>query len=179
MRHPLRTIALSALAVLATSGIALACGDKLVVLGGGVRFDQIDQTRHLATIILFTTPNSQLRTANEELKLAAALKRAGYAVQLISNRVDLDRMMTNAVGTDIVLVDWTDAAELGRHGAALLVLPVIFRPTPAELAVARQQSPCVAAASKRGDRDLLQTVDQLVRSRAKGLPVACAGTAQS
>ena len=55
-------------ALLATA--ALACGDKLVAMGGGVGFERVMVSRNPGHIILMLEPSTGLATANEKFNLA-------------------------------------------------------------------------------------------------------------
>ena len=69
--------------------VSQACGDKLVPLGGGVRFEQIHLSRHPGKILLFLNPTSKFSTANHEFHLGAALQKAGHAVHTVASRQEL------------------------------------------------------------------------------------------
>jgi hypothetical protein len=79
-----------------------ACGDKLVPLGGGVRFEQIHVSRYPGKIVLFLNPTSKLRTANDEFGLSAALQRAGHAVSTVEDVQQLEAALQTG-NPDLVL----------------------------------------------------------------------------
>jgi len=154
-----------------------ACGDKLVPLGGGIRFEQIHVSRHPGKIILFLNPASKLAAANDEFRLGAALEKAGHAVRSVASRHELE-IALQASNPDLVLMDWSDVlqlqAELPSEAGLPLILPILYRPTAEELLDAREQSSCVAPAAKRRGRvTVVQSVEQMLERRDKGLPVDC------
>lgn len=168
--------------VAATSLISVpssqACGDKLVPLGGGVRFEQIHVSRHPGKIVLFLNPASKLRTANDEFHLGAALERAGHSVRAVGSRDDLERVLQTA-NADLVVMDWSDALQLQvgslAGSASPPILPVLYRPTAEELLAVREQTPCVAPAAKRkGRQAVVKAVEQMLERRGNGLPPDCA-----
>ena len=75
------------LAVLSSfGGGAFACGDKLLVLGRGVRFAQIHRAARAAAILIYMNPSSQLAaagrcTATNVTPLASAATTAAPAIQ--------------------------------------------------------------------------------------------------
>lgn len=154
-----------------------ACGDKLVPLGGGVRFEQIHLSRHPGKIILFLNPSSKLPAANNELRLGAALQKAGHAVQVVANRRELEIAMQTS-NPDLVLMDWSDVlqwqSEAQAEPGSPPILPILYRPTAEQLLAAREHDPCVApAAKRRGRQVVVQSVEVLLERRGKGLPVEC------
>jgi hypothetical protein len=169
---------------LAAASVALACGDKLVPLGGGIRFEQIHLSRHPGRIILFLNPASQLPTANHEFHLDTALQRAGHAVSTVTSREELEQAV-QAGNPDLVVMDWSDVVQIhpglqGEPGSPP-ILPVLYRPTAEQLLEAREHTSCVAPAAKRNGRQtVVQSVEQVLERRGKGLPVECGpGTAST
>jgi hypothetical protein len=157
--------------------VTLACGDKLVPLGGGVRFEQIHVSRHPGKIILFLNPTSKLPAANHEFHLSAALQRAGHAVHTVASRQELEQALQTG-NPDLVVMDWSDVvqlqAELQLESGSPPILPVLYRPTAEELLAAREHTSCAAPAAKRnGRRTVVQSVEQLLERRGKGLPAGC------
>jgi hypothetical protein len=162
---------------MASASTSQACGDKLVPLGGGVRFEQIHVSPNPGKIILFLNPASKLRAANDEFRLGAALQKAGHAVRAVVSRPELEVALQTG-NPDLVLMDWSDVvqmqAELQTEAGSPPILPVIYRPTADELLAARERAPCVAPAAKRkGRQNVVQSVEQVLERRGKGLPVDC------
>jgi hypothetical protein len=176
-----RFVVAAATSVLAAS-VTLACGDKLVPLGGGIRFEQIHLSRHPGRIILFLNPSSQLPTANHEFHLDAALQRAGHAVRTVASREELEQAVQGG-NPDLVVMDWSDVVQLQpglrNEAGSPPILPVLYRPTAEQLLAAREVASCVAPAAKRNGRQtVVQSVEQVLERRGKGLPVECGpGTA--
>ena len=79
------------------------------------------------------------------------------------------------------LADLPDAValweKLGREDSAPGVVPVLYKPTPEDLAKAQQVTKCVGQAAKRKARTLLAVVDEMVGQRKKGEPSNCAPAA--
>ena len=169
---------LLALSLLGPS-VALACGDKLVVLGGGVRFERVFQSRNPGKVIVFANPATKLGTANKEFNLGHALTHAGHTVQVVETRADLERLIVET-HPDLVVMDWADAegmrADLAARGDAPAILSVLYRPTAAELAAAQAQRHCVAEATKRKGRSVMRTIEEMMQNKQAGIPIMCDDT---
>ena len=69
MATPLRSVLLGILIGTCTAvPVVHACGDKLLAIGGGVSFERVFSSRHPGNLILFVSPLSPLRAANDELR---------------------------------------------------------------------------------------------------------------
>jgi hypothetical protein len=118
-----------------------ACGDKLMMLGRGVRF-QSKHTPRAATVLLYL-PESATGQALTDPKLESALREAGHAVRAVTSSADLQSALRS--GTfDVVLANVTHASELdlAKDVAAnhAVVLPAIYLVTPGTQLPAKQQS---------------------------------------
>jgi len=171
-----------AVAILAAVGMCLpaaaeACGDKLVVLGRGVRFERIHRATHPGAIVVFLNPDSNLPRAEEEFHLSGSLELAGHTVVEVGSRVELERAL-QAGATDVIVADLDDATSLWKEldgaGGAPAVIPVLYKPTPQDLEKAERLTTCVGQAGKRKTRNLLAIVDEMVGQHKKGEPAACA-----
>lgn len=172
LRHHLPAILIG----LAVTGTALPCGDKLAAIGGGIRFERVYAARHPARVALFVPGQSRLREANEELKLAQALQRAGHQVIVIDDTRDLpDRLQPDRV--DLLLVDVADVPALGASAAApplaLLVRSSASGSSALKEAAAALPPKCVAELSRRTSVQLLRKVDDALERSKRGMPPAC------
>ena len=102
-------------AAVSQSGIPLhACGDKLLMLGRGIKF-QSKHTPRAAAVLLYL-PESATGLALTDPKLESALREAGHAVRAVTSRADLESALS--AGTfDVVLANVTQAPELERAQA--------------------------------------------------------------
>jgi CheY-like chemotaxis protein len=170
----LRHLAISAVAVLCVAD-AQACGDKLVVLGGGVDFERLKHSRHPGNIILKTSPNSALSSANEGSALASSLELAGHKVRVVADDGAFDEAVRET-HPDLVLVDVGEAQQTTARFAGAptppAVLGVIGNVTPTELESARASTGCVAPTARKGRR-VLQMVEEILDRRSEGLPDTC------
>jgi len=73
---------------------------------------------------------------------------------------------------DLVLVDFTEAAALAERVAALpsrpLVLPVLYKPTKAQLAAAEKQFPYSLKAPANATQHL-EAIDGAMKSKARAM----------
>ena len=178
--HWLRRATLCCLVALTMPQVARACGDKLIVLGHGVRFERIAESRHPSTIVLYLNPQSRLPQADEQFHLAAVLELAGHTVAAVESQAELERSLRDE-HPDMVIADLADARalreQLAESSAGPILMPVLYQPTKAELTEAEAQSSCVGQAAKRTRRQLMRTVEDLLERRAKGLPTDCRAAA--
>jgi len=169
LRHRIPAILIG----LVVTGTALPCGDKLAAIGGGIRFERVYAARHPARVALFVPGQSRLREANEELKLAQALQRAGHQVIVIDDTRDLpDRLQPDRV--DLLLVDVADVPALAASAAAPpLALLVRSGASAVKDAAGALPPKCVAELSRRTSVQLLRKVDDALERNKRGMPPAC------
>jgi hypothetical protein len=139
-------VAVIATAVCQSSVPLHACGDKLMMLGRGIKF-QSKHTPRAAAVLLYL-PESATGLALTDPKLESALREAGHTVRAVTTPSDLETALGG--GTfDVVLANITHAAELekAKSGAerSAVVLPAIYLVAPASPGINKQQS--------RADRD--------------------------
>lgn len=171
-----RRLALAILIALAVPQAVPACGDKLIVLGRGVRFERIVESKYPGSIVLYLNPRSRLPEAEQQFHLAAVLQLAGHAVATVESRAELDQSLREK-RPDLVLADIVDARSLSEELAASssppALVPVLFNPTAGEVAEAERQASCFGQAAKKKRRHLLRTVEDVLERRSKGLPTGC------
>lgn len=154
-----------------------ACGDKLMMLGRGIRF-QSKHTPRAAAVLLYL-PESATGQALTDPNLESALREAGHAVRAVTSPVDLETALRN--GTfDVVLANIDHAPELQRvksvESGSAVVLPAIYLVAPASYG--KQQS---KAARERASKDFsiivavpgrpghyCHAVDQAMERKLKG-----------
>ena len=118
-----------------------ACGDKLMMLGRGIRF-QSKHTPRAASVLVYL-PESATGQALTDPKLESALREAGHSVRAVTSAADLESALRT--GTfDVVLANVTHAPELERAQAvasgAAVVLPAIYLVKPGAQPISKQQS---------------------------------------
>jgi hypothetical protein len=141
MRHFLVLVAVTATALSQGAVPLHACGDKLMMLGRGVRF-QSKHTPRAASVLLYL-PAAGTAQPLTDPKLESALREAGHAVRAVTTAADLDSALSTG-SYDVVLANVTDASELDRARAGTartaVVLPAIYLVAPGTQPVAKQQT---------------------------------------
>jgi hypothetical protein len=176
MRRPSTWLTVGLVGALALSArTAAACGDKFVVVGRVTSLGQMKATANPASILIYSNPASRIPAAEREYRLASTLKRVGHKTLVLQDRVQVDEALVSR-GFDLVLADFTDASSLEQTVRSLspdtLVIPVLYKPSGAELAEAEKHYGCLLKASGKND-DLLTVVDEAMKSRAKGGGASC------
>ena len=131
-RSLIGAIAIVAAVVVQNPALLHACGEKLLLLGRGIRF-QSRHTPRAATVLLYL-PQSGTGRPLTDPNLESALKEAGHVVGAATTSAELENALQT--GTyDVVLANITDAADLDRAQAvtstAAVVLPAVYLVAPA------------------------------------------------
>src|SRR5207302_10889337 len=92
---------------------ASACGDKLLMLGRGVKFGSISSSYH-GSIIAYV-PESVLQSAAiNDAQFQQTVRKAGHRLRLV-RQVDALAEAVQSGSYDIILVDPQDAALVNNH----------------------------------------------------------------
>ena len=149
------------------AGDALACGDKLIIVGRGLRAKRKAVSK--ASILVYSRPGTSLPAALGEGGLQKNLERAGHRI----SRVDTEQGLKEALGAgghDLVLADLEAAprveAQANAAPAHPTVLPTLYNPSPAELKAAESAFQCVLKAPAK-EKYYLAVVDEAMAARAK------------
>ena len=149
-----------------------ACGDKFVLLGRGAR---VARSKFPSTILIYMNPTSRVPAADKEFHVEAVLKAAGHKAQVAETESEVEKALASGK-YDLVLADYNDVPSLRKDAASLpskpIVLPLLYKPTAAELAAAEKEAECLVRPSK-ASRDLLVVVDQTLAERRKGVGAIC------
>ena len=131
MRQLLVSILIAGLAIVEHAVPLAGCGEKLMVLGRGVRF-QSRHTPRAASVLLYLPQVSPGQSLNDP-HLESALREAGHAVHAVTTSADLESALRRG-GYDVVLANVTDAPDLERAQTALdpnaVVLPAVYLVAP-------------------------------------------------
>jgi hypothetical protein len=180
---PSGTVAILVAACVASLGSAAwACGDKLVALGGGVGFERVMVSRNPSHILLMLEPATGLAAANERFNLVGSLSLAGHEVFIARNADELREQRLKAAPV-LILIDAARAKELQFRPVANdgepMIMPVVYVADPGAAAAESSQSGCVAIAGGRKGSQLLKAVENALKLRSRGLPMACDQEADS
>jgi hypothetical protein len=118
-----------------------ACGDKLMMLGRGIRF-QSKHTPRAAAVLLYL-PESVTGQPLTDPKIESTLREAGHEVRAVTSSADLETALRG--GTfDVVLANLTQAPELEKAKSvaepSAVVLPAIYLVAPSSPGTNKQQS---------------------------------------
>jgi hypothetical protein len=154
------------------TGVASGCGDKFVLIGRGAR---VARSQFPSSILIFMNPSSRVPAAEKEFHVEAMLKAAGHKPVVAESETEVRKALASGK-YDLVLADAADVPELRKEAGAApskpLVLPLLYKPTPAELATAEKEANCAVRPSAKS-RDLLIVVDETMKGRRKGVAAAC------
>lgn len=136
-------VVLGGLAFGSGSQAVSACGDKFVLVGRGVRFEQAYAAIHPASILIVLPAKSVKSAAVRDSRLLTALKNAGHRVEVVQQPASLADAL-NRSRHDIVLVEQADAAALHDVATAAgqvkpSIVGVLEDPSPSALTEARRQ----------------------------------------
>ena len=125
---------LSVMVPLLSASLASACGDKLLVLGRGARF-QVETADHPASILFYVNPNAPGSEKVEFTQLQGIMRQAGHRFRSVRGREELAVALKTA-RFDIVLADFDDASRLEKTIQASpsqpLLLPWVYQETKAD-----------------------------------------------
>ena len=162
-------VGLGALACLAIVGDdAFACGDKLIVVGRGLR------ARHKAgaqsaSILLYTPPGGTLPAALADGGLQKDLEHAGHRLSRVGTEQELKKAL-GAGGYDLVFADVKTAPEAeaaaGQAPTHPTVLPTLMNPSPADLRGSQSEFQCVVKAPGNA-KECLSAVERAMATRAQ------------
>src|SRR5262245_9990614 len=141
MRRLLLWIILASAVLTSMAADLEACGDKLLVLGRGIRF-QSRHTPRAASVLLYLPLTAQGQTLTDP-NIESALREAGHTVHAATTPEEL-RAALRSGGYDVVLTNITDAQELERAerstSSGAVVLPAVYLVAPGGQRAPRQQA---------------------------------------
>jgi len=147
-RYAAATFAIVGIALTSHSALLQACGEKLLLLGRGIRF-QSRHTPRAASVLLYVPQTTSGRLADPNLE--SALTEAGHGVRVVTTTAELERALTNDA-YDVVLANITEAPELERIRAVserrAVVLPAVYLVAPSDRSAKTQTKVDRETASK-------------------------------
>lgn len=125
------------------SQVVSACGDKFLLVGRGIRFEQAYAAIHPASILIVLPVKSVKSAAVRDSRLLTALKNAGHRVDVVQQPANLADAVSRS-RHDIILVEQVDAPALhdidppaGQVKPS--IVGVLEDPSPSALTDARRQ----------------------------------------
>jgi hypothetical protein len=166
------TIVIACLAVVGSHPQTVsACGDKFVVVGRGVRFEQAYAAIHPASILIVLPTKNVKSAAVRDSHLLTALKMAGHHVEVVQQPANLADVVGRS-RRDIILVEQADASALrdiaGPAGQPKpTIVGVMENPSSSAVADARTQFEYVLATPSPLAR-ILNLMDDVMKARLEG-----------
>jgi ABC-type amino acid transport substrate-binding protein len=163
--------ALLVVSIAALSGTAvLACGDKLLAIGRGVRFQRV-YAAHEANLVIYSAGIQSGGTLSSA-KLQTMLRLAVHKLQLVQHGSELDQALKSG-RVDVVLVAFADLAGITRELQSApsnpVILPILVKPSKAELSAAQKEYKFALKASA-DDFEYLTAIDEAMKLRLKAGP---------
>ena len=153
-------------------GVAAGCGDKFVLVGGAAR---INRSKFPSRVLVFMNPASRVPAAEKEFHVEATLTAAGHKAKVVESEAEVQKALESGK-YDLVLADVADVPELrkqcGASASKPAVLPLLYKPTAAELSAAEKEANCLVRPSKKSS-DLLAVIDETMKDRNKGIAPNC------
>jgi hypothetical protein len=153
-------------------GVAAGCGDKFVLVGGAAR---INRSKFPSRVLVLMNPASRVPAAEKEFHVEATLTAAGHKAKVVESEAEVQKALETGK-YDLVLADVADVPELRKQCAASAskpaVLPLLYKPTAAELSAAEKEANCLVKPSKKSS-DLLAVIDETMKDRQKGIAPNC------
>jgi ABC-type amino acid transport substrate-binding protein len=164
-----RSVVITGYVVLAllSGTAAFACGDKLLAIGRGVRFQRISAA-HQANLLIYTA-GTQSGAPLNSARLQTSLKRAVHNLQLVRGGSELDQALKSG-GVDVVLVSFADLAGIARQLQSApskpIILPVLVQPSKAEFAAAQKEYRFALKAAA-DEFEYLTVIDQAMKVKLR------------
>jgi len=154
---------------------AVACGDKFVAFGQGIRLQRIYAAAHPAAILVYLRPDSPLALPANRDRLVNLLRLAGHRPQVVSTSAEL-RGAAATGEFDLLLTEPADVAAVREAAKSAKVAPsvvqLLWEPATQDLERLDQQDECAARVSRRS-HELLMVVNDVMDQRQKGATVSC------
>lgn len=152
---------------------AFACGDKFLLLGRSIRYEEAYAAKHPASVFVDANPATGFSAVAGEV--AEILRKAGHKPVLAESRAGRSSALKSEA-FDVVFTDWADieavSAAVAEVGSKAIVLGVVYNPTGKELEAAEKRYNCILTA-KGKNKHFLGVVNEVMRLRAKGREPVC------
>ena len=139
-----------------------ACGDKMLMVGRGARFQRAYASVHPGKVLIYSRPSRSSKGDIRNPQLHKMLRQAGHAVSVIEDWALLEQAL-QTVPIDTLLVDANDAQRLQP-----LLMTAPSKPTAVYVLVSDDTPPDGVVCRLKGtDRPLryLEEVEQTMKGR--------------
>jgi hypothetical protein len=127
-------------AALLSGTLGFACGDKLLNVSRGLRFQRAYAGRQ-ANLVIYSTATSNAG-ALKSAKLQTTLRQAGHNLQTVEDLSQLDRVLKSGK-VDVVLADFGELTGISRELQSApskpVIVPVLDKASKNELAAAQRE----------------------------------------
>lgn len=162
-----------ALAVLLSAGVVVccgvsanACGDKLLVLGRGIRLGTLLGNRPVK-ILAYQHAGTHGADLITDSQFQSALKSAGYQLRVVRDTEELE-VALRLGKYDLLLADTADSdaleSTLQSSAAAPTLIPIVYQPTKADLVTVEKRYRYVLKASRKGGGNL-SAIEQALETK--------------
>ena len=156
-----------------------ACGDKFLLVGRGVRFEQAYAAIHPASILIVLPIKSVKSVAVRDSRLLTALKNAGHRVEVVQQPANLADALSRS-RHDIILVERADASALHNIAPPVgqlkpSIVGVLEDPSPSALMEARRQLEYVLS-TPASLAHILNLMDDVMKARLESAHRSGAGS---
>jgi hypothetical protein len=166
-----RRVWLSAACVVFGASVAvetLACGDKLLVVGRGARYQRgYVAVYPTSVLVVDSAPGNEL---------LAPLKRAGHRVEVVRDSGELRRAIASN-NYEVVLADWSRAPEvqaLVSAASTAMFVPVLSGASASDLEAAKKTYGCPLESSKpKLNKNFLARLDDVIDAKRRSKPLSC------
>lgn len=146
--------------------VADACGDKLLRVGRGARFQR---SMHPAMVLIYVPSTAPDGAATKAPQLQAFLKRAGHKSSIVQEADRLGQVLSSGQ-YDVVLAGLAEVPgvqkQIEASASKPVVVPMIFNATKAEVATAKKHYHCVVKNPNNGD-DYLDAIEEVMRLKIR------------
>ena len=149
--------------------IAEACGDKLLLVGRGVKFGRAYASEHPGHVLVYARSSTDPKAPIRDPGLHKRLRQAGHAVSVIEDAALLEQAL-RTVAIDVLLADVAEAVVLEPLAAAGPSRPatryVLFRLSNKEEARRLQQQFICPLKESDGVTRYLDVIEGTMKERA-------------
>lgn len=155
------------LSVVLWSGVpAYSCGDKLLVLGRGVRFQTMTGMRP-ANILAYLRAGTGVSAVAANQQFQLALKKAGYQLRVVRDDEEVDVALRSGK-YDLVIAEIADlnAIDSALHSMARApaLLPILYQPTKLQVTSGEQRYRYVLKAPNK-DSHYLSVIEKALEMK--------------
>jgi ABC-type amino acid transport substrate-binding protein len=143
-----------------------ACGDKFLVLGRSIGYNNLLKASKPANIVLFSTP--RLPSVFSDGRFDLLMEVAGHRLTTVSDRRTLERALATGK-VDLVLADSGVSREIGGYvttSSSALVVPILVPIEGSDRMMFEKEFGCVLRLPT-DSRKVIDALDKAMKLRAK------------